>query len=115
MLVYKVFMYFEREQTTTACQSTALTKRQDVCMHRMIDVTHIKICIVGCNLVQFGWVKDTHNNDVTTQQPSQVTLCCNLLAPVRRLSFNGHSTQMSFSQVQLNVRRRTLQWHLVLT
>jgi hypothetical protein len=37
---------------------------------------------------------------VTIQESMQVTTCCNLLAPVRRLSFNSRSSRMSFSQVQ---------------
>jgi isocitrate lyase len=37
---------------------------------------------------------------VTIQEPTQVTSCCNLLAPVRQLSFNSRSASMSFSQVQ---------------
>jgi hypothetical protein len=37
---------------------------------------------------------------VTIQEPTQVTSCCNLLAPVRQLSSNSQSARMSFSQVQ---------------
>jgi hypothetical protein len=37
---------------------------------------------------------------VTIQEPIQVTLCCNLLAPVCQLSSNSWSARMSFSQVQ---------------
>jgi hypothetical protein len=37
---------------------------------------------------------------VTIQEPTQVASCCNLLAPVRQLSFNRRSARMSFSQVQ---------------
>jgi hypothetical protein len=37
---------------------------------------------------------------LTVQEPSQVTSCCNLLAPVRQLSFNSRSARMSFSRVQ---------------
>jgi hypothetical protein len=37
---------------------------------------------------------------VTIQEPTQVTSCCNLLAPVRQLSFNSRSARMSFPQVQ---------------
>jgi hypothetical protein len=37
---------------------------------------------------------------VTIQEPTQVTSCCNLLAPVRQLSLNTRSARMSFSQVQ---------------
>jgi hypothetical protein len=37
---------------------------------------------------------------VTIQEHMQVTSCCNLLAPVRQLSFNSRSARMSFSQVQ---------------
>jgi hypothetical protein len=37
---------------------------------------------------------------VTIQEPTQLTSCCNLLAPVRQLSFNSRSARMSFSQVQ---------------
>jgi hypothetical protein len=37
---------------------------------------------------------------VTIQDPTQVTSCCNLLAPVRQLSLNGRSARMSFTQVQ---------------
>jgi hypothetical protein len=43
---------------------------------------------------------NTHNIAVTIQEPTQVTSCCNLLAPVRHLSFNSRSARMSFSQVQ---------------
>jgi hypothetical protein len=39
-----------------------------------------------------------HNIAVTIQEPTQVTSCCNLLAPVRQLSFNSRSARMS--QVQ---------------
>jgi hypothetical protein len=34
------------------------------------------------------------------QEPTQVTSCCNLLAPVRQLSFNSQSSRIPFSQVQ---------------
>jgi hypothetical protein len=34
------------------------------------------------------------------QEPTQVTSCCNLLAPVRHLCFNSRSARMFFSQVQ---------------
>jgi hypothetical protein len=37
---------------------------------------------------------------VTIQEPTQVTSCCNLLAPVRQLSSKSRSARMSFSQVQ---------------
>jgi hypothetical protein len=37
---------------------------------------------------------------VTIQEPTQVTSCCNLLAPVRQLSSNSRSGRMSFSQVK---------------
>jgi hypothetical protein len=37
---------------------------------------------------------------VTIQEPTQITSCCNLLAPVRQLSSNSRSARMSFSQVQ---------------
>jgi hypothetical protein len=37
---------------------------------------------------------------VTIQEPTKVTSYCNLLAPVRQLSFNSRSARMSFSQVQ---------------
>jgi hypothetical protein len=42
----------------------------------------------------------THNIVVTIQEPTQVTSCCNLLAPVRHLAFSSRSARMSFSQVQ---------------
>jgi hypothetical protein len=37
---------------------------------------------------------------VTIQNSMQVSSCCNLLAPVRQLSFNSRCARMSFSQVQ---------------
>jgi hypothetical protein len=37
---------------------------------------------------------------VTTQEQTQVTWCCNLLAPVRQLSSNSRSGRMVSSQVQ---------------
>jgi hypothetical protein len=37
---------------------------------------------------------------VTIHDPTQVTSCCNLLAPVRQLSSNSRSPRMSFSQVE---------------
>jgi hypothetical protein len=37
---------------------------------------------------------------VTIQEPTQVTLRCKLLAPVRQLSLNSRSARMSFSFVQ---------------
>jgi hypothetical protein len=37
---------------------------------------------------------------VTVQEPTQVTSCCNLLPPARRLSSNSRSARMSFSQLQ---------------
>jgi hypothetical protein len=37
---------------------------------------------------------------VTIQEPTQVTSCCNLLAPVRQLFSNSRSARMSFWQVQ---------------
>jgi hypothetical protein len=37
---------------------------------------------------------------MTIQEPTQVTSCCNLLAPVRQLSSNSRSVRMSFSQAQ---------------
>jgi hypothetical protein len=37
---------------------------------------------------------------VTIQEPTQVTSCYNLLAPVLQLSSNSRSARMSFSQVQ---------------
>jgi hypothetical protein len=37
---------------------------------------------------------------VTVQQPTQVTSCCNLLAPVSQLSSKCQSARMSFSRVQ---------------
>jgi hypothetical protein len=61
--------------------------------------THIKIFIDGCNLIQFDWI-NKHNIAVTIQDPTQVTSCCNLLAPVRQLSSNSRSARMSFSQVE---------------
>jgi hypothetical protein len=61
--------------------------------------THIKICIDVCNSIQFEWLK-TQNIAVTIQEPTQVTSCSNLLAPVRHLSSNSRSARMSFSHVQ---------------
>jgi hypothetical protein len=55
--------------------------------------------IDGCNSIQFDWIK-IHNIAVTIQESTQVTLCCNLLTPVRQFSFNSRSARMSFSQVQ---------------
>jgi hypothetical protein len=37
---------------------------------------------------------------VTIQEPMQVMSCCNLLMPIRQLSFNSRSSRMSFPQVQ---------------
>jgi hypothetical protein len=37
---------------------------------------------------------------VIIQEPTYVTSCCNLLAPVRQLSFKSRSSRMYFSQVQ---------------
>jgi hypothetical protein len=37
---------------------------------------------------------------VTIQEPTQVTSCCNLFAPVRQLSFNSRSGRTSFLKVQ---------------
>jgi hypothetical protein len=37
---------------------------------------------------------------VTIQEPTQVTSCCNLLAPVRQLPSNSRSVRMSFLQVR---------------
>jgi hypothetical protein len=37
---------------------------------------------------------------VTILEPTQVTSCCNLLVPVRQLSFNSRSARMSLSQVK---------------
>jgi hypothetical protein len=37
---------------------------------------------------------------VTIREPTQVTSCCNLLAPVRQLSFNSRSARIYFSHVQ---------------
>jgi hypothetical protein len=37
---------------------------------------------------------------MTIPEPTQVTSCCNLLAPVRQLSFNSRNARMSFSQAQ---------------
>jgi hypothetical protein len=41
-----------------------------------------------------------HNIAVTIKEPKQVTSCCNLLVPVRQLSFNSRDARMYFSQVQ---------------
>jgi hypothetical protein len=46
----------------------------------------------------FGLI--THSIAVTIQEPTQVTSCCNLLAPVHQLSSNSRSAMMSSSQVQ---------------
>jgi hypothetical protein len=53
---------------------------------------------VECDLI--ASVYTVSNIAVTLQKPMQVTSCCNLLAPVRQLSFNNRSAKMSFSQVQ---------------
>jgi hypothetical protein len=45
-----------------------------------------------------GWT-NTHII-VTIQESTQVTSCCNLLAPIRHLSFISRSARLSFSQVQ---------------
>jgi hypothetical protein len=37
---------------------------------------------------------------VTIQEPTQVTSCCNLLAPVRQMSSRSRSARMSFWQMQ---------------
>jgi hypothetical protein len=37
---------------------------------------------------------------VTIQEPTQVTSCCNLVAPVPQFSSNSRSARMSFSHVQ---------------
>jgi hypothetical protein len=62
--------------------------------------TDIKIFIDGCNSAKFDWINEHTKKAVTIQKPTQVTSCCNLLAPVRQLSFNSRSARMSFSQVQ---------------
>jgi hypothetical protein len=54
--------------------------------------THIKIFTDGCNSIQFVWI-----NKYTM---SKVTSCCNLLAPVRKLSLSSRRTRMSLSQMQ---------------
>jgi hypothetical protein len=64
-----------------------------------IQATHIKIFIDGCSSVKFDWIHWSHNIAVTIQEPTQVTSCCNLLAPVHQLFFNSRSARMSFSQV----------------
>jgi hypothetical protein len=61
--------------------------------------THVKIFIDGCNSIQFNCI-NKHNTAVIIQKPTQVTSCCNLLAPVRQLSSNSRGARMSFSQVQ---------------
>jgi hypothetical protein len=61
--------------------------------------THIQIFIDGCNSTHFDWINE-HNIAVTIQEPTQVTSCCNLLAPVHQLFSNSRSARMSFSQVQ---------------
>jgi hypothetical protein len=54
------------------------------------------VVAIQCNSI--GLI--THNITVTIQEPTQVTSCCNHLAPVRQLFFNSRSARMSFSQVQ---------------
>jgi hypothetical protein len=62
-------------------------------------VTHIKMLIDGFNLIQLDSI-NKHNIAVTIQEPTQVTSCCNLLAPVCQLSSCSRNARMSFSQVQ---------------
>jgi hypothetical protein len=61
--------------------------------------TYIKIVIDGCNSIKFGWIYK-HNIAVTMQELTQVTSCCNQLAPVRQLSFNSRSARIYFLQMQ---------------
>jgi hypothetical protein len=61
--------------------------------------TYIKIFIDGCNSVHLVGLMNTQYC-CYLQDPTQVTSCCNLLAPVHQLSFNRQSARMSFSQVQ---------------
>jgi hypothetical protein len=42
-----------------------------------------------------NWI-NKHNIAVTIQEPTQVTSCCNLLAPVRQLSSNSRSEGYPF-------------------
>jgi hypothetical protein len=60
-------------------------------------ITHIKIFIGGCNLVQFDWI---NKHALLLEQSTQVMSCCNLLVPVCQLSSNNRSARMSSSQVQ---------------
>jgi hypothetical protein len=50
----------------------------------------------------------THSVAVTVQGPTQVTSCCNLLAPVRQLCSNGASKRTSFFTSAKSVHCRTL-------
>jgi hypothetical protein len=61
--------------------------------------THIKIVIDGWNLIQFDWI-NKHTISLTIQEPTLVTSCSNLLAPVRQLFSNSRSARMFFSQAQ---------------
>jgi hypothetical protein len=69
--------------------------------------TLIKIFIDGCSSVQFDWI----NKDsiaLTIQEPTQVTSCCDPLAPIRQLSFNSRSARMSFFTSATSVHFRIL-------
>jgi hypothetical protein len=60
-----------------------------------------------------SWI-NKHSIAVTIQQPTQVTSCCNLLAPVRQLSSDSRSTRMSVYKCNECSLSNTT-WHLVLT
>jgi hypothetical protein len=53
--------------------------------------------------IQYNWIgliNTQYRCDYRVQEPTHVTSCCNLLAPVRELSSKSRSARMSFSQVQ---------------
>jgi hypothetical protein len=54
--------------------------------------------VVAIQFYSIGFL--TYSIAVTIQEPTQVTLCCNLLSPVGQLSSNSRSARMSFSQAQ---------------
>jgi hypothetical protein len=60
----------------------------------------IKLLVVAIKYSFIGLINTQYRCDYRLQEPSQVTSCCNLLAPVRQLFFNSWSAMMSFSQVQ---------------
>jgi hypothetical protein len=47
-----------------------------------------------------GLINTQYRRNHTRAEPAQVTSRCNLLAPVRRFSFDSRSARMTFSQVQ---------------